>query len=141
VLSSGFEDALGGALPGPRYSESSGAGGYFGVDRNIGAARTGTSNGWIATNGSSWNALKQSIRVAARGNYRLTVWVRASSNLTGGYLRVRTTSGTLIAEQSHSAAAGYTQYIVDFSSGTQTTVLVHMGSGAMEAPPGSEWMT
>lgn len=128
VSSSGFEDSLSGVISAPWTTESTSPGtGYFGIHRGIGTSRSGTANAWIATNGSGWNALKQSITVVPNQNYRMTVWVQTSSNLTYGYVGLRTTAGSLIGEQAHGASSSYVVYTVNFNSGNNSNLLLQMG--------------
>jgi lysophospholipase L1-like esterase len=129
VLGSGFEDQLAAGLaPAPWTTESSAPGtGSFGVDRGVGKSRTGANNGWIATSGTGWNALKQTVAVTPGGTYRLSVWLRNSQNFTGGYVGVKTTTGAVIDEVQHGAAANYTNYVVTFAAGTRSSVVLHVG--------------
>jgi lysophospholipase L1-like esterase len=130
VLGSGFEDQLSTTLaPLPWTMESSSPGvGFFGVDRGAGKGRTGPNNGWIATSGTAWNAIKQSISVVPGTDYRMTAWVRNSGNFTAGYIGVKTSAGAVVNEVQHGAAAIYTKYTVDFTAPAgQSTLLIHIG--------------
>lgn len=129
VLGGGFEDQLTTGLTSPWSPQSSAAGGSFGNDRYVPAkTRTGDVNGWIATSGTEWNALTQTITVRANTSYRMTVWLRNSGNFTSGWLGVKTTSGVVINEINHGAqTTNYGQYTVDFNSGARTSVVLHVG--------------
>jgi lysophospholipase L1-like esterase len=131
LLGGGFEDQRNTTMSAPWVTQTSLAGGpgTFGNDRlTAGKSRTGTANGWIATTGSEWDALTQPITVRAGTNYRMTVWLRNSGNFTGGWLGVKRTNGTVVREIGYGAqTAGYGQYTVDFSSGTDTTLVAHIG--------------
>lgn len=99
----------------------------YGVDVNAGKSHSGLNNGWIATSGTAWGALKQTVSVSANTSYRLTVWVRSSSNINNAWLGAKTTSGTVLGEIRHGQAAGYTRYVVTFNSGSNTSVNLHVG--------------
>jgi lysophospholipase L1-like esterase len=126
ILSSGFEDTFANPITAPWYTETTGTG-SFGVDRGLGFAHGGADNGWIATSGTSWNALKQNVSVTPNTNYRLAAWIQNSGNFTGGYFGVKTTTGTVIEETHHGAAATYTHFTIDFNSGNRTTIAIHAG--------------
>ena len=100
----------------------------YGVDTNLGTARTGQDNAWIATNGTGWGALRQTVAVSANSTYRLTVWVHSSGNNDDGWVGVRSSSGTLLGEVHHGKAdTAYARYIVTFSTGANTSVVAHIG--------------
>lgn len=99
----------------------------YGVDVNAGKARSGQDNGWIATSGSSWGAVRQTISVTANTNYRLVVWVKSSSNLDAGWIGARTTAGALLGELRHGQSGAYTRYIISFNSGSNTSVRLYTG--------------
>ncbi len=73
------------------------------------------------------DALKQTVAVTANTNYRLTVWVRSSSNVNNAWLGAKTTTSSVLGELRHGQAAGYTRYVVTFNSGSNTAVNVHVG--------------
>jgi hypothetical protein len=87
---------------GPWFGEGTHA---FGVDVAAGVAHSGSDNGWTATTGTGWGALKQTVPVSANSTYRLTVWVQTSSNLTTAYLGAKSTAGAVVSEIRSGAAA------------------------------------
>ncbi|NUU05228.1 choice-of-anchor Q domain-containing protein [Leifsonia sp. C5G2] len=99
----------------------------YGVDINAGKAHSGQDNGWIATSGTGWGALRQTVAVTANSDYRFTVWVRSSSNVNNAWLGAKTTGGTVLGELRHGQAGGYTRYVVTFNSGSNTSVNLHVG--------------
>ncbi|WP_431246497.1 choice-of-anchor Q domain-containing protein [Leifsonia xyli] len=99
----------------------------YGVDINAGKAHSGQDNGWIATSGTGWGALRQTVAVTANTNYRFTVWVRSSSNVNNAWLGAKTTGGAVLGELRHGQAGGYTRYVVTFNSGSNTSVNLHVG--------------
>jgi hypothetical protein len=100
-----------------------------GVDVAAGKAHSGSDNGWLAsTTSTSWGAVTQTVSVDPNSTYRLTVWVRNSGNLDNAWLGVKTTGGAVINEVRHGKATStYSRYIVTFSTGTNTSVLVFSG--------------
>lgn len=100
----------------------------YGVDVNAGKARTGQDNAWIATTGTDWGALKQTVVVSANSTYRMTTWVKTSANDDNAWIGAKTTSGTVLGEIRHGAsAAGYTRYLITFDTGSNTSVVLHIG--------------
>jgi hypothetical protein len=99
----------------------------YGVDVNAGKAHTGLNNAWIATSGTGWGALHQTVTVTANSNYRLLVWVRSSSNLNNAWIGAKTVSASVLGEVKHGYAAGHTRYIVTFNSGSNTSIVIHAG--------------
>lgn len=100
----------------------------YGVDVNAGKAHSGLDNGWIATSGTGWGALRQTVAVSPNTTYRLIVWVRSSGNVNNAWVGAKTTTETVIGELRHGqAAAGYTRYVVSFNSGANTTIRLHAG--------------
>jgi hypothetical protein len=67
------------------------------------------------------------VPVSANSTYRLTVWVQTSSNLTTAYLGAKSTAGAVVSEIRSGAAASYTRYVLTFSTGSLTTVNLHVG--------------
>ena len=121
----GFETQTAiGASTTPWWSEGSLS---YGVDVNAGKAHSGQDDGWIATAGTGWGALKQTVAVTANTNYRLTVWVRTSSNVNNAWLGAKSTTSSVLGELRHGQAAGYTRYVVTFNSGSNTAINVHVG--------------
>jgi S-formylglutathione hydrolase FrmB len=91
-----------------------------------GFSRTGVGNGW-ARNTSGWNDLHQTIAVQANKTYRITGWIRTSSNNTDGYFGLRTASGQVVGEQKFGSLPGYTQITVTVSSGANTSLVAYAG--------------
>lgn len=100
--------------------------GNCGVDTGTGLARTGTGNGWVR-NSSGWNDLHQTLSVQANRTYKVTAWIRTSSNNSNGYFGLRTASGQVVGEQRFYNLSGYTQVTVNVSSGSNTSLVVYAG--------------
>ncbi|RKR75874.1 choice-of-anchor Q domain-containing protein [Frondihabitans australicus] len=99
-----------------------------GVDVNAGKAHTGLNDGWSSTTGTDWGALEQTVPVTANTTYRMTVWVKSSANDDNAWIGADTTSGTVLNQISHGASStGYTRYLVSFTSGSNTSVVLHVG--------------
>jgi S-formylglutathione hydrolase FrmB len=109
--------------------------GNCGADHGAGLAHTGTGNGW-ARNTSGFNDIHQTISVTANRTYTITAWVRTSTNNTGGYFGLRTTSGTVLGEQQFGRLDAYTQLTVTVNSGNQTSVVIYTGLWAS----GDTWL-
>lgn len=107
-----------------------------GTDRYLGNARSGTGNGWVR-NRSGWNDIHQTVPVAANTNYRLSGWVRTSTNSDNGYFGVRTTGGTVIGERRFTRLDGYTWLSVNVNTGNNTQLVVY---GGVWTDHGDIWM-
>jgi hypothetical protein len=101
----------------------------YGVDVAAGKAHSGSDNGWIAsTTATGWGALRQTVPVAAASTYRMTVYVKNSSNVNNAWISAKTTSGTVLNQIGHgTSGSGYTRYIVSFTTGTNTSVVLYVG--------------
>ena len=106
---------------------SDGGGLTYGVDVNAGKAHSGLDNGWIATSGTAWGALRQTVPVTPNTTYRLTVWVRSSTGVNNAWIGAKTTTDAVIGEIRHGRAADYTRYVVSFTTGSQTSIRLHAG--------------
>lgn len=100
-----------------------------GIDINLGFAKTGRNNAFIRTSDNeTWNCIKQNINVKPYTNYRLTGWIRNSNNIDNrGYFGVRNADGTVNSEVNFGGLPDYTQLVVDFNSGSNTTMTVFGG--------------
>lgn len=123
----GFESqtSIGGGTS-PWFTEGASS---AGVDVDAGKARRGQDNAWLAAGFSdSWGALKQNVAVVANTDYRFTVWVRNSGGFDYGYLGAKTSGYAVINEVRHGdMSSGYNRVIVTFNSGSNTTVVRHVG--------------
>ncbi|RWR23396.1 hypothetical protein D8Y23_00385 [Microbacterium enclense] len=99
----------------------------YGLDVNAGKSHSGLDNGWIATSGTGWGALRQTVAVTPNTTYRLTVWVRSSGGVNNAWVGAKTTTDAVIGELRHGRAVDYTRYVVSFDSGPNTTVRLHAG--------------
>ncbi|KZE39470.1 choice-of-anchor Q domain-containing protein [Microbacterium sp. T32] len=106
---------------------SDGGGLTYGVDVNAGKARSGLDNGWIATSGTGWGALRQTVPVTPNATYRLIVWVRSSDNVNNAWVGAKTTTDAVIGELRHGQATGYARYVVSFTNGSATSLRLHAG--------------
>jgi hypothetical protein len=121
----GLEEQATGSVASP-WQLSSGTGG---VDRGLGNAHSGANNGWLRSN-TGWNDLHQTLALQPNRRYRLSGWIRTSGNNTAGYFGVRTTSGTVIAEQHFASLAAYTQLDVVVNVGPDTQIQAYAGMWA-----------
>ncbi|WP_025156719.1 choice-of-anchor Q domain-containing protein [Leifsonia aquatica] len=99
----------------------------YGVDINAGKAHSGQDDGWIATSGTGWGALRQTVAVTPNTNYRFSVWVRTSAVVNNAWLGAKTTGGAVLGEVRHGQAGAYTRYVVTFNSGANSTAVLHVG--------------
>jgi hypothetical protein len=110
----------------PWFSEGSLS---YGVDQNVGNARSGQDNAWISTSGTTWGAVKQTVTVAPNSTYRLTVWVRSSAVSNNAWIGVKTNAGAVLGEVRHGKSdAAYSRYVVTFVSGANTSLTIHIGA-------------
>jgi S-formylglutathione hydrolase FrmB len=107
-----------------------------GVDHGLGLDHSGDGNGWVRNN-RGWNDIHTTVPVAARTTYRLTGWVRTSSNSDNGYFGVRTTNGTVLDEARFTRFGAYTKVSVDVHTGANTNVVVY---GGVWTDNGDIWM-
>ncbi len=100
-----------------------------GIDINLGFAKTGKNNAFIRTSDNgTWNCINQNFNVTPNTNYRLTGWIKNSNNLANaGYFGVRNSDGSVKNEVNFGGMADYTQLIVDFNSGANTSMSVFGG--------------
>ncbi|WP_223694074.1 choice-of-anchor Q domain-containing protein [Leifsonia poae] len=88
----------------PWYSDGSLS---TGVDVAAGKSHSGADDGWVSsTTSTAWGALRQSVAVSANSTYRMTVWVRNSSNVDNAWLGAKTTSNTVLNEVHHGTSGG-----------------------------------
>lgn len=88
--------------------------------------RTGAGNGWVRNN-TGWNDLHQTVSVAANRTYRVTGWIRTSTNNADGYFGLRTGSGAVVGERRFGSLGGYTQVSVDVNTGSNTSLVLYAG--------------
>lgn len=109
----------------------------YGVDQSAGKSHSGADNGWITSGtATTWGALHQTVSVDPNSIYRITAWVRASSNFSDGYIGARTTGGALLNELKHSSSPNYGRYLVDVSTGTNSSIVLQVG---MYGPGANAW--
>jgi hypothetical protein len=131
VADPGFEQQGSDSVAAPWILDGNG-----GVDRGIGQAYSGASNGWLrSTNG--WHNIFQPVAVVPNQRYRASVWLRTSSNNSAGYFGVRTPGGAVIAERGYGDFPDYTEVSVEFYTGGNSTVHVFAG---MWAASGDTWV-
>ncbi|GHO87512.1 DUF4185 domain-containing protein [Dictyobacter formicarum] len=125
VQDSGFEQQTTGTVSAPWNVEGPGS---QGIDLNAGFAHSGLNNAWIRTSDSNWHAIIQAVPVQPNTNYTLTGWIQNSFAQNVGYFGVRKADGvTVLQEMSFGTLPFYTQQIVNFNSGPNTTVTVYGG--------------
>lgn len=132
VSDPGFEDQTTSSVSAPWRVEGTG-----GIDLSLGNAHSGSNNAWLRST-TGWNAVKQTIAVAPNHNYRLTGWVRTSSNQNNGYFGVRAVNnGPVVQETQFGSLPGYTQLTVNFNSGNNSLVDIY---GGFWAPGTDAWV-
>ncbi|MDQ1545181.1 MAG: hypothetical protein QOH69_85 [Actinomycetota bacterium] len=127
VTDSGFETQTSiTATTTPWYSDGALS---YGVDVAAGKSHSGSDNGWIAsTTATGWGALRHTVPVSSSSTYRMTVYVKNSTNINNAWISAKTASGTVLNQVSHgTSGAGYTRYIVSFATGTNTSVVLYVG--------------
>jgi hypothetical protein len=109
----------------------SGTGGFWACTGNCGIdnARWGYSGdrNAFARYNAGWHDVHQTVPVTANTTYRLTGYVRTSSNSDNGFVGVRTTGGTVLAEAHYTAVGPWTRFVVTVDSGPRTSVVVFAG--------------
>jgi hypothetical protein len=135
VVDGGFESQTTVTSTSSPWRGEAGASSAYGIDVAAGKARSGSDNGWVANGGGTeWAALKQTVTVQPSSTYRLTVWVRSSAGIDHAWLGVKSTGGSAISEIRHGSSVGsYSRYVLTFTTGSNTSVVVHSGYWA----PGS----
>jgi Domain of unknown function (DUF4185) len=108
-----------------------GTGGFWACIGNCGIddARWGYSgnrNGFARYN-HGWQDVHQTVSVAVHVNYQLTGWIRTSPNSDNGFMGARSADGTVISEAHYTAIGPWTRIVVNFNSGTNTSVVVYAG--------------
>jgi hypothetical protein len=126
VSEGGFETQTAiGAATTPWFSEGALS---YGVDVAAGKAHTGADNGWVAsTTSTGWGAIKQTLAVTPNTDYRMTAWIRNSGNIGSGYVGAKTTGGSVLGEVRFGKASSYTPYVINFNSGSNSTIVLHAG--------------
>jgi S-formylglutathione hydrolase FrmB len=109
--------------------------GNCGADHGAGLARTGTGNGWVRHN-AGWNALHQTIGVSANSTYKVSAWIRTSTNNTDGYMGLRTTGGQVVGETKFTRLDNYTNVTATVNTGSNTTLQMFAG---LWAANGDTW--
>ena len=109
---------------------------HCGVDHGLGLDHWGDGNGWVRNN-RGWNDIHTTVPVAANTTYRLTGWIRTSSNSDNGYFGVRTTGGAVLGEARFTRFGAYTRVTTDVSTGANTSVVVY---GGVWTNSGDIWM-
>ncbi|QAY59411.1 DUF4185 domain-containing protein [Microbacterium protaetiae] len=97
-----------------------------GIDNAPASAFSGDHNAFVRYN-TGWRNIYQNIAVAPHRKYRLTGFIRTSTNSDNGYFGARTTSGAVISEAHFVSVGAWTRFTVDFDSGTNETVQVYAG--------------
>jgi hypothetical protein len=98
-----------------------------GIDLGTGLSNSGANNAWITTSNTNWNMLKQTITVTPNKNYRMTVWLKGSSNIVNGWIGITDSAGATFSNQKFGSLANYTMLTLDFNSGSNTTISPYAG--------------
>ncbi|MFT4030186.1 MAG: DUF4185 domain-containing protein [Protaetiibacter sp.] len=99
--------------------------GNCGIDNSIWGV-TGDRNGFVRYN-SGWHDIHQLVSVAQNTDYRMTGWLRTSSNNDNGFFGVRNVGGAPISEVNFTSVGSWTRYSVTFNSGSLTQVELFTG--------------
>ncbi|MGI4757579.1 MAG: Ig-like domain repeat protein [Janthinobacterium lividum] len=97
-----------------------------GVDINLGYSHTGGKNGFIWDSSSSWNAISQDVPVRPNTDYVFSGWVRSGLVANLGYFSVLG-GKSIISETSFGNLGEYTNLLVRFNSGLNTSVSTRVG--------------
>ena len=109
-----------------------GTGGTWGCKPNCGIdtaparAFTGDRNAFVRYN-SGWRDLWQDVSVEPGADYRLTGWIRTSTNSDAGFFGARTLDGTVLSEAHFVSVGPWTKFTVDFNSGEHDAVQAFAG--------------
>lgn len=129
VQDPGFERQVGPGLSAPWAIEGNG-----GLDYHPDGifSRSGDKNAWIRFN-SGWQAVTQSINVAAHSKYKLSAFVRTSPNNKDGYFGVRNADGvSVLKDLKFGALNQYTKLSLVFDSGDNTKITIFTGMHTSE---------
>jgi hypothetical protein len=98
-----------------------------GVDDTNG--RNGTHCGYIYDGGTGgWSDIVQTIGVVPNSNYLITCYIQTDPTFPAkGSVGVRTTGGSVIAQQGYGQLTDYTKISVSFNSGSNTSVVIFAG--------------
>jgi hypothetical protein len=97
-----------------------------GIDEAPASSFTGDHNAFVRYN-EGWRNIWQNVSVTPQKSYRLTGWVRTSTNSDAGYFGVRSTGGEVMSEAHFISVGPWTKLTVDFESGSRDTVQVFAG--------------
>lgn len=100
--------------------------GNCGTDRNLGFAHSQKNNGFVRYNWG-WHDVHQTVSAQPNTVYRLTGWLRTSSNSDNGFFGLRTTGGTVLSEANFTRVDNYTMFTVTANSGPNTSLVVFAG--------------
>jgi hypothetical protein len=124
VVNPGFEDQGGTSLLSPWTAEGPDS---HTVEIGGGTAHTGQDDALIQSSSGAWNAITQTITVAANTDYVLTGWVQNTFGKNTGTFGVRGASGAVIKQTSFGTASTYTPLTVKFNSGNNTSITIFAG--------------
>ncbi|HVR84976.1 MAG TPA: hypothetical protein VMU54_11740, partial [Planctomycetota bacterium] len=98
-----------------------------GVDDTNG--RNGTHCGYIYDGGTDrWSDIVQTISVIPNTNYQLRCYIQTDPTFPAqGSMGIRTTGGSVIAQQGYGQMTNYTQLTVTFNSGANSSVVIFAG--------------
>jgi hypothetical protein len=98
-----------------------------GVDDTNG--RNGTHCGYIYDGGTGgWSDIGQTISVIPNTNYQISCYIQTDSAFPAqGSVGVRTTGGTVIAQQGYGQMTNFTKLSVSFNSGSNSSVVIFAG--------------
>jgi hypothetical protein len=100
--------------------------GNCGTDRNLGFAHSQRNNGFVRYN-QGWNDVHQAVSVTPNTTYRLTGWLRTSTNSDNGFFGIRTTGGAVLGEAHFTRVDAYTMFTATANSGANTSLVAYAG--------------
>ena len=125
VQDGGFENQTTSTVSAPWSTVGPGS---EGIDLSKGFSHSGLNNAWLRNSNTSWNAIVQVVPVQPNTNYTLTGWIMNNFGQNVGYLGAYASNGSTILQQtSYDALPFYTNQIVDFNSGSNSTIEIFAG--------------
>lgn len=97
-----------------------------GIDNQPAAGFTGDRLAFVRYN-SGWRDIWQDVAVKPGESYRLTGFVKTSTNSDNGYFGARSLDGTVIAEAHFYSVGSWTRFTVEFDAGSSDAVQVFAG--------------
>lgn len=107
-----------------------------GIDNAPAAGFTGDHRVFVRYN-DGWRDIWQDVAVQPHTTYRLTGFIRTSTNSDAGYFGARSLDGTVISEAHFTSVGAWTRFTVTFDSGDRDQVQLY---GGVWTNSGDIWM-